>query len=409
MKKEFHKIKLFDGSYGDLVITPSVKAFKSDYYNFLFFKENGEFYRWGSHKNHEIPKKLKNPRYLDIYSVWVSLWGKDNVLNFKEFLASLEDDGDLDYSVPEILDFEISTKCSGVSINGKKASPCKFCYKSNNNSGSYITTENYIKVLDKVGPTLTQVALGIGNVDQPNLWEIMDATRERGIIPNITINGDKMTEEIFDNLAEKCGAVAISYYDKDLTFNAIHELATKRGMKQINIHFFLAEETFEQGLQLIDDAENDPRTKDLNAIVFLSAKLKGNAKKNGFHILSQEKYNIISQKALKSKVGVGMDSCSAQKTLISYKDHERYDELSDYIEACESSIYSTYINKDGIYYPCSFAEGIEYAPGDWSEGISVLECDDFMEDVWYSEKTKIFSDEVKRCRKCGKSCAIFEI
>jgi hypothetical protein len=248
MKKDFHKIKMFDGSYGDLVDTPLVKAFKYENYNFLFFKENGEFYRWGSNKNQEIPKKLKNPRYLDIYSIWTSLWGKDNVLNFKEFLASLEDDGNLDYSVPEILDFEISTKCSGVSIKGKKAAPCSFCYKSNNNKGDYIKTENYIKVLEKVGPTLTQVALGIGNVDQPNLWEIMDATRERGIIPNITINGDRMTDEIYDKLAEKCGAVAISYYDKDLTFNAIHELATKRGMKQINIHFFLAEETFEKGL-----------------------------------------------------------------------------------------------------------------------------------------------------------------
>jgi MoaA/NifB/PqqE/SkfB family radical SAM enzyme len=409
MEKDIQKIKLFDGTFGELMITPLVKAFKSEKYNYLFFKENGEFYRWGSPENHETPKKLKNPRYLDIYSIWVSLWGKENVLKFKEFLTSLEDDGDLDYSVPEILDFEISTKCAGVKLEGQKASPCAFCYKSNNNTGSYISTEDYIKVIDKVGQTITQIALGIGNIDQPNLWEIMDATIDRGIVPNITINGDRMTDEYFDNLSEKCGAVAISYYDKDLTFNAIHELATKRGMKQINIHFFLAEETFEKGMQLIDDVENDPRAKDLNAIVFLSAKLRGNAEKNDYHILSQEKYNIISRKALDAKVGVGMDSCSAQKTLISYEYLDNFNQMKDYIEPCESAIFSSYVNKDGYYFPCSFAEGIEFAPGDWTEGISVLDCDDFLEDIWYVEKTKTFADEVKRCRDCGKSCAIFEI
>jgi len=32
-----------------------------------------------------------------------------------------------------------------------------------------------------------------------------------------------------------------------------------------------------------------------------------------------------------------------------------------------------------------------------------------MKDVWHHKKTRHFSEEVKKCRSCGKSCSIFEI
>jgi MoaA/NifB/PqqE/SkfB family radical SAM enzyme len=344
---------------------------------------------------------------MDLYVLWCNVWKEK--FDIKQFIGDLETDGSVTNSAPEILDFEVSTKCAGPTINGKKAKPCSFCYKSNTNNGKYMTTENFKKVIDVMPNSLMQCALGIGNVDQPNLFEMMDYLIEKGIKPNLTINGDRLTSEILDKLAERCGAIACSYYDKDLTFNAVHELATIRGMKQVNIHYFLSEETFEQGLQLIEDAQTDPRMKNINAIVFLSAKLRGNAEKNNYHLLSQEKYNIISKKALESKISVGMDSCSAQKTLISFKDLDNFKLIEQSVEPCESTLYSTYINSDGIFYPCSFSEGIEYAPGDWRNGINVLECKDFMKEIWFNKKTKTFSNEVIKCRDCGKSCAIFEI
>lgn len=400
------EMKLIDGSFATIKDNDKFKALKSEKYNFFFDKKTGFFVRWGKGKITSTKEKASKQE-LELYFLWSKIWREK--LDIQQFLADLETDGDVSVGVPEILDFEISTKCAGVSMSGGKASPCAFCYKSNNNTGSYMSTEDFTNVLDKMPPSLTQVALGIGNIDQPNLWEIMDVIRDRGVIPNITINGDRMTDEYFDNLSEKCGAVAVSYYDKDLTFNAVQELATKRKMNQVNIHFFLSEETFDKGMKLIEDAENDERMKDLNAIVFLSAKLRGNAEKNDYHILSQEKYNIISQRALNSSINVGMDSCSAFKTLESYKNEPNFKMIEQSVEPCESSIYSTYINSDGLYFPCSFSENIEFAPGDWTEGIDVLECNDFMEDVWFAEKTRTFANEVERCRSCGKSCAIFEI
>jgi len=393
------KIKLFNGEIASIRDTDVYKALKSEDYNFYFNKKSGYFVRWGK-GNYSNPSNKINKEEFKLFLLWTKIWKEK--INIKEFVSDLETDGDLKIGLPEILDIEISTICS---------KGCSFCYKSNTMDGKYMSTDNFINIIDKMGPSLTQVALGIGNVDQPNLFDIMDVCRSRGVVPNLTINGSRMTKEIFDGLAERCGAIAISYYGESC-FDAVYELATVRGMKQINIHYFLAEETYDQGLQLIDDIESDSRMKDFNALVFLSAKLRGRAKKNDFHLLSQDKYNIIALKALRSdKVNVGMDSCSAFKTLEAYKNEENYEQIYQSVEPCESSIYSTYINVDGEYFPCSFSEGLDHGEksGNWQSGLNVLECDDFVKDIWFDEKTRMFANEVVACRTCKKSCSIFEI
>jgi len=398
------KIKLIDGSYGTLKVSDNFKAFKSKYYNYLFYKKDGQFFRWGNGDNKELPKKL-DPKSLELYNIWVTLWGKDNCEDFKTFLRNLEDDGDEKYWLPEILDMEVATKCSGPVLADGKPRPCPFCYKSNNPNGSYTDTELFKKVIDNMPSTLTQCALGIGDITQPNLWELMQYLRNSDIVPNVTINGALMTDEYFDKLKEHCGAVAISFYDKDLTFNSVHELATIRNMSQINIHYMICEETYDRALQLIDEVKTDERLKNLNAVVFLSLKKKGRAKGDGFTQLSQEKFKTLSSKAMDAGIGFGYDSCSAQKALQSFSHLPNYKQIEQSIEPCESSVASSYINSEGYYFPCSFSEG----EGDWEEGINVAEVDDFLKDIWFSGKTKTFKDKVIECRHCSKSCPLFEI
>ena len=80
--------------------------------------------------------------------------------------------------------------------------------------------------------------------------------------------------------------------------------------------------------------------------------------------------------------------------------------MRTYIEPCESGgKYSSYININSDYFPCSFSEG----QGDWKNGLSVSKCENFMKDIWFNEKTKKFGDEVKRCRKCNIGCSIFDV
>lgn len=175
------KIKIFEN--------PKAKAFRSENYNFNFNKHSGLFMRWGK----------------------------------------TEDDDPI-VGLPEILDIEVSEICHGVNNV-----PCPFCYKSNVGfKGRNMSLETFKKVIDNffffnsdgVSMTpLTQIALGIGDIDSnPDLKDMILYARERGIIPNITINGDRLTDEWVEFFAKNLGAIAVSIYDKDISYNAIKRL-----------------------------------------------------------------------------------------------------------------------------------------------------------------------------------------
>jgi radical SAM protein with 4Fe4S-binding SPASM domain len=143
----------------------------------------------------------------------------------------------------------------------------------------------------------------------------------------------------------------------------------------------------------------------MNAIVFLSLKTKGRAKENNFHPVSTEKFKKLMSYALENKVAIGFDSCSGQKAFESVKGLRNQKELEGMIEPCESTLYSMYINTEGKFFPCSFAEG----DGEWINGIDVVNCNDFLKDVWWNEKTLRFKNKVMSCRDCNKACPIYNV
>jgi len=215
--KDF-EITLLNGEVAKIRDSKDFKALKSSEYNFYFNKNTGFFVRWGGQKNNkEVPKRITKQE-LDLYMTWTAIWKEK--FDIKEFVADLQTDGNQRVMLPEIGDVEISTLCFGPKINGVET-PCSFCYKSNNKRGSYMSSDDFKKVIDTMGPSLTQCALGIGNVDQPNLFEMMDYLIEKDIVPNVTINGSRLSKEILDGLSERCGAISVSYYDKDSCFDAI--------------------------------------------------------------------------------------------------------------------------------------------------------------------------------------------
>lgn len=191
-------------------------------------------------------------------------------------------------------------------------------------------------------------------------------------------------------------------YGKDVCYDSVKRL-TDRGMTQVNIHYMIAEETYDTALEVLDEIKTDPRLEKLNAIVFLSLKKKGRAVINNFHCLSQEKFDALVKKARDLEIGIGFDTCSSKKALNTLSDYK------DSIEPCEATLSSSYIDLHGNYYPCSFQENV----GDWKEGISVLDCknsQDFIDKVWNNEKTEKFRqcliNEV--CNGC-KGCPVYEI
>lgn len=393
MVEKISQIELINGDIAIIKDTENYKALRSTNYNFFFNKKDGYFIRFGKG---DYTKPLKKPttKEIEIYLMWCNIWKEK--FNIQEFIADLQTDGSLDSTAIEIVDWEISEKCN---------MGCDFCYKSNvAHEGKNLSFDDFKKVFHKLPPSVITIAYGIGSISLcPDLWDILRYTRENDIIPTITINGDA-TEEDLDKLSSVVGACAVSVYDKEKSYNCIKGL-TDRGLEQCNIHAVISDETYEKTLEILSDIKTDHRLSKLRALVMLSLKEKGRSI-GRFHQLSQEKFDTLFQYAIDNNIGCGFDSCSAAKAFNFIDRNPQYEYMREYIEPCESGgIYSSYINVDCEYFPCSFAEGV----GEWSNGLSVINCDDIMKDIWFNEKTKKFGEMVRKCRSCNQGCPIYDI
>lgn len=343
--------------------------------------------------------KLKSKNYnwqLDTDSGLFVRYGKD-----------ISDDPFMSPIGPELADIEITAgKCTG--IHGKA---CTWCYKSNKENSAYnnMSLDTFAKVVNIINPygNLRQIALGITDIDgNPDLIPIFKWCREHDITPNLTVNGanlDRVYEgkTYYEWISKYCGAVAVSHYEDDVCFNAVAKFS-KAGMKQINIHKILAKETIADCQRLVNIKANntDVRLDNLGYIIFLSLKNKGD--RNKLHILSDmDEYKKLINASIDGKVGIGFDSCGAKRFLEAVKDTENYKQYETMAEPCESTLFSFYVNADGIHYPCSFCEGVETADLDWKDGIDILAVNNFIDEVWNSDRLNKFRAALsKSCRSC---------
>ncbi len=357
------------------------KGVKSPNYNYTFNKETGFFARWGKAIN-------------------------DDPL-FSPFGC-------------EILDIEV-----GV---GECLGNCDFCYKCN---GSNLPTTNmtlntFKKTLQKIPKVLTQIAFGITDIyTNPDFFEIMKHSRKQGIIPNYTCHGLDIDRNAIELTAKYCGAVAVSLLDKDLTFKAIDEF-TSAGMNQVNIHFMLSKETYDDALKLAEELKEDDRTKKLNAVVFLQYKSKGEQPDLYSPVKEAEKYSKLINSYNQHKINIGFDSCSApvylqgarlnelnkhNRTKSEKEINNKLKSLATFVEPCESGLFSLYCNVDGLFYPCSF---VEEEKG-WEEGLKLKE--DFLKDIWYHPRMTEWRDVLlKTTEHCEcqfqfncRTCPIYDL
>jgi MoaA/NifB/PqqE/SkfB family radical SAM enzyme len=330
-------------------------------------------------------KKVRTPDYnydFDTCNGHFSRWGN-----------TYKDDPQMSPIGPEIADIEISTICHGIG-----GVPCKHCYKSNTGNGKNMNLETFKKVFSKLPKNVGQIAFGIGDIDgNPDMLEIFKYCRNHGVVPNVTINGDGLTKIWASSLAQYCGAVAVSRYDdKNVCYNAIAKLSDA-GLKQVNIHQLVSEETFENCMETVIDivAGADNRLKRLKAIVFLSLKQKGRGA--SFHKLSQKKYDCLMRTCLENGISFGMDSCSASKFLDFLNRYPKYDVkniIKKYVEPCESTLFSIYVNVNGTVYPCSFCEG--HRSGNNLNNPAI----DFLQDIWYDGCKGFRKELIANDRRC---------
>ena len=228
---------------------------------------------------------------------------------------------------------------------------------------------------------VNQIALGLTDLQSnPYLWDIIREGSSRQIIMNYTTHGLDTTPEIAKRTAELCGAVAVSL-NWPKSYDAI-KMFTDAGMQQVNIHYMLSANRVKQAKKIVDDMCSDPRLKNVNAIVFLRYKAKGN-NIGAFQPPTNDTFAEIVQYCENKGVPFGFDSCSAHAYLKCIEGRENYTELAQYVEPCESALFSAYINVHGEFFSCSFCEN----HGDyWQRGIQVLNYDNFIDSIWYSPK-----------------------
>lgn len=351
-----------------IIDNKEMKVCRSEGYNFDFNKKTGFFARWGKTKE-EDPSFAPGP---------------------------------------EILDLEISYgECKGN---------CPFCYKENGEAicaTHHMSFDEFKNIIDKMPPTLTQIAFGITDIKgNPDFFKMMTYAREKGIIPNYTCHGYDVDEEVAKFTSETCGAVAVSVYNKNVSYNAV-KMFTDAGMKQINFHYMLSKETLLNAFSIVDDIASDPRLKGLNAIVFLAYKPKGRNKKVFTTIKDISVYKKLIDYCKSKNVNIGFDSCSAPTIFKSYENTDMYETMKLFGEACEATCFSSYIDANGNFYPCSFTEG----EGVWKEGLSVLKAESF-KDIWNNDKTiefrKNLLSSTTKCTGCPsqsfcRTCPTFDM
>ena len=366
-------MKMKSENIGKISFEGTMKNFRSEEYNYNFDVRTGYFERWGKTEEQD-PQRC----------------------NFG----------------PEIADIEITTICKGP--GGKL---CPFCYKGNTNVGHNMIFEEFKTIFHKIPKTLTQIAFGAdaGGFTNPDLFKMMEYCRNNNynkVVPNITVAD--ISDEVADKLADLAGAVAVSFYKhagKDYCYDTIKKL-TDRGMKQVNIHFMLSQETFDDVNELAEDIKTDERLKGLNAVVFLSLKQKNRGE--NYKACSQEQFTSVVNKCLDEEIPFGFDSCSAIKFSQAVKDHKDFEFFMEMVDPCESTKFSLYISELGKVYPCSFMEGTKDF---WNkeDGYDMLDnefikdSNDFLHKVWNGDRFIEFGCESSKCNSCGQGCQYYDI
>jgi len=101
---------------------------------------------------------------------------------------------------PDLIDLKITDYCN---------KECYFCYQGSTTKGIHAKTENIFKIINELSKLkVLEIAFGGGEpTSHPDFIEILNYTKERGIVPNFTTNSvDNITQEMVDF----CGSIAVS-------------------------------------------------------------------------------------------------------------------------------------------------------------------------------------------------------
>ncbi len=243
-----------------------------------------------------------------------------------------------------------------IGIMGHCTNQCTFCYQGSTKQ-EHMKLEDFKFIIDQVKHHASQVALGgRGNPeDHPQFEEIIKYARENNVVPNYTTAGNNLDHRIAKLSKEYCGAVAVSMYDQHYTFKALNELLLNK--VKTNIHWIYDRYSHFFIMDVLEGSDiwNEFDYEELNALILLLFKPKGNAENLKYWMPTIAQTKELSHAITNSNLPfkIGMDSCLINKTQ-PYMELGRLQTLS--IDTCESARMSVYISPDMKMIPFSFMD-----------------------------------------------------
>lgn len=292
-------------------------------------------------------------------------------------------------SFPELIDVGIMGHClhgrTGLCLQAGVE-----CYQDGlHSSKSNMTLEDFRRIAKECHGKTFQFALGgAGDPDQHECFEeILKTCREYNIVPNFTTSGFGMTKEVAELCRKYCGAVAVSWYRSQYTWNAIN-LLVEAGVKT-NIHYVLMRNTVKEAYERL---QNNDFPSGINAIIFLLHKPVGLGKRENMITKDNEIFrdmlHMIDTRVWEYKIG--FDSCSVP-AIISDKSNIDIDSL----DTCEGARWSAYISADMKMMPCSFDNRNER----WAVDLR----DNSIMSAWNSAAFETFREHFRNaCPECNK-------
>ena len=281
-----------------------------------------------------------------------------------------------------------------IGIMGTCVHKCKICYQGHEDKPN-MTLDNFKRIIDEVAHHVNQVALG-GRGDpnkHENFQQIVEYCRESGVVPNYTTSGINLTPKEVE-ISKMCGAVAVSAYERDFTYEAINSF-TDANIKT-NIHFVLSRDTYYRAIHILRGVYSWGDLIDIkkvNAIIFLLFKPQGAARDMTELIPTEYQLESFAKNIFNPdiKIKVGMDSCLVNHVT---RFHTPTELQSMCLDTCEGARMSAYISPDTKFMPCSFADDSV-----WSEKISEYRT---ITDIWHSSTPftlfrRMLKEQNKQC------------
>jgi len=271
-----------------------------------------------------------------------------------------------------------------IGVMGTCKNKCPFCYQGYGQTPN-MKLSDFMSIIDAVHHHTNQVALG-GRGDpnkHPQFADMLEYCRKHNVVPNYTTSGIDLTDDEIEASA-MCGAVAVSDYEQDFTYDALQRFMDA-GIKT-NIHQIFDAKTFHKCTSLIkgiDYWQGRVDINQLNAVIFLLFKPQGGGKQMKFLQPTQIQLEMMANRILEPecKFKVGMDSCLANH-VVKYVTPTPLQAMS--IDTCEAARMSGYITPDMKFKPCSFAESSTEVHLGWDEISAIWNTSDpfnFFRDV----------------------------